>query len=541
MTEQRYGMVIDLNRCVGCQTCTAACKHANDTPPGVQWRRVLDVEQGTYPDVERVFLVVGCQHCAEPPCVPVCPTGATRQRADGLVTMDYDTCIGCAYCAVSCPYQARTIVDQKEFYYGEPTTPELATAHDERIGVANKCTFCIERVDEAEALDLTPGIDLEVTPACAAACIASAIHFGDFADPESNISKLVQDNQYFQMHEELGTDPQIKYLYEVPNTTPGRDADPVDLDDESLSDPENPLVGPRQTWWDYKAAMNFSLGGLGAGYAIIAWLAHVALGLSRDALLGSYVLAGAIIAVGLCFVFLKIKRKLRFLKVLLRPQSSWMTRETYFVGVFYPAVLADLIWPHPALHAVVAAAALGFLVSQALILQRAKGIPAWRVPLMPWMLGLTGLLEGIGLLALGVSVWSTSVAADSAVLVGLAGAIFAVANAGLWHRYRTTAKTNGIPPLARREIDRVTPVLHGLGHAVPLILFLVAWLWAGQGLAALCLALGGAAAIAGGLLWKFRVITAAGYFQGFALPKMPQRGSGSRAAPVRMQAPAAAE
>ena len=74
MSTPRWGMVIDLNRCVGCQTCTIACKHANDTSPGVQWRRVLDVEQGTFPDVERLFLVVGCQHCADPPCVPVCPT-----------------------------------------------------------------------------------------------------------------------------------------------------------------------------------------------------------------------------------------------------------------------------------------------------------------------------------------------------------------------------------------------------------------------------------------------------------------------------------
>ena len=80
---KRYGMIVDLNRCVGCQTCTIACKHSNDTPPGVQWRRVLDVEQGQYPDVERLFLVTGCQHCAEPSCVPVCPTGATRQREDG--------------------------------------------------------------------------------------------------------------------------------------------------------------------------------------------------------------------------------------------------------------------------------------------------------------------------------------------------------------------------------------------------------------------------------------------------------------------------
>ena len=126
-TTPRWGMVVDINRCVGCQTCTIACKHANDTPPGVQWRRVLDVERGAFPDVERLFLVTGCQHCAEPSCVPVCPTGATRQRADGLVTMDYDTCIGCGYCAVSCPYQARTIVHDAKFYYGGPTRQEEQT------------------------------------------------------------------------------------------------------------------------------------------------------------------------------------------------------------------------------------------------------------------------------------------------------------------------------------------------------------------------------------------------------------------------------
>jgi len=141
LSSKRFGMVIDLNSCVGCQTCTIACKHANDTPPGVQWRRVIDVELGTFPNVERLFMVTGCQHCAEPSCVPVCPTGATKQRADGLVTMDYDLCIGCGYCAVACPYQARTIAHEQNWYYGQPTLQEAKVAHDDRIGVAMKCTF----------------------------------------------------------------------------------------------------------------------------------------------------------------------------------------------------------------------------------------------------------------------------------------------------------------------------------------------------------------------------------------------------------------
>src|SRR5690606_36732689 len=168
------------------------------------------------------------------------PTGATRQRADGLVTMDYDVCIGCAYCAVSCPYQARTIVHDQRWYYGKETRQEKKAAHRERLGVAQKCTFCVDRVDEGLAQGLRPGVDPAATPACSASCIAQAIHFGDFADPDSNVSKLVAENPAFQMHEELGTDPQIKYLYTTP-AVPGRDPESDDCDDERLADPANPL------------------------------------------------------------------------------------------------------------------------------------------------------------------------------------------------------------------------------------------------------------------------------------------------------------
>ncbi len=120
----RWVMIADLRRCVGCQTCTAACKHANATPPDVQWRRVLDMEVGEYPAVKRVFVPVGCMHCADPPCMHVCPSTATRKRADGIVTIDYDLCIGCSYCAVACPYQARYKTDTAEFAYGEPMPSE---------------------------------------------------------------------------------------------------------------------------------------------------------------------------------------------------------------------------------------------------------------------------------------------------------------------------------------------------------------------------------------------------------------------------------
>ena len=103
----RWAMVADLRRCVGCQTCTAACKVTNGTPAGVQWRRVLDLEMGEYPEVKRAFVPVGCMQCDDPPCMEVCPSTATRKRADGIVTIDPDLCIGCSYCAVACPYDAR--------------------------------------------------------------------------------------------------------------------------------------------------------------------------------------------------------------------------------------------------------------------------------------------------------------------------------------------------------------------------------------------------------------------------------------------------
>ncbi len=211
----RYVMVADLRRCVGCQTCTAACRIANGTPPGVQWRRVLDMETGTYPDVRRTFVPVGCMHCEDPPCMQVCPSTATQKRDDGIVTIDYDLCIGCAYCAVACPYQARYKVERESYAYGaEPMASEVEKRDPDRIGVSTKCTFCVDRIDDGIAEGLTPGEDPDATPVCVNSCIADALHFGDVEDPDSNVSKLLAENHFFRMHEELGTGPSIYYLWD---------------------------------------------------------------------------------------------------------------------------------------------------------------------------------------------------------------------------------------------------------------------------------------------------------------------------------------
>lgn len=211
----RYVMVVDLDRCVGCQTCTAACRQANATPPGVQWRRVLDFEVGEYPDVRRTFVPVGCMHCAEPPCMEVCPTTATRRRGDGIVSIDSDICIGCAYCVMACPYQARYKISAELPAYRAGSMPsEVARSHAERIGVSQKCNFCSDRIDRGTAAGLTPGLDADATPACVNACIGGALAFGDIDTAGSNVSGLLSGHESFRMHEELGTQPGVYYLWE---------------------------------------------------------------------------------------------------------------------------------------------------------------------------------------------------------------------------------------------------------------------------------------------------------------------------------------
>jgi phenylacetyl-CoA:acceptor oxidoreductase subunit 1 len=210
----RYAMVIDLRRCVGCQTCTAACKVVNATPPGVQWRRVLDLESGEFPDVRRSFVPVACMHCGNPPCEAVCPTGATKKRSDGLVTIDYDVCIGCGNCVMACPYDARTINHEVLFAYGTlPMASEKVRFDPARLSVATKCTFCKDRLDLAAQNGHVPGRDPDVTPACVNACISGAMSFGDLEDPGSTVSRLLSGNEYFRMHEELGTEPSVYYLW----------------------------------------------------------------------------------------------------------------------------------------------------------------------------------------------------------------------------------------------------------------------------------------------------------------------------------------
>lgn len=212
----RYGMVIDLFKCVGCQACVVACSVEHYLPKGVFWNDYLNAEQGTYPNVTRLLMPKNCQHCSNPPCVDVCPTGASQQRADGIVIVDYNKCIGCKYCQAVCPYDARVYVTPKQSYYSGGFTPfedgSILGSYQHQTGVVEKCTFCVERIEAGVAKGLKPGVDRAATPACVITCITQARFFGDLDDPNSNVSKMVQQKQVVQLLPELGTKPNVYYI-----------------------------------------------------------------------------------------------------------------------------------------------------------------------------------------------------------------------------------------------------------------------------------------------------------------------------------------
>lgn len=179
----RYAMLIDLRRCIGCQSCTISCGIENATPIGafrttVRQYEVVDENQ----TVNNVLLPRLCNHCDNPPCVPVCPVRATYQRKDGIVVINNERCIGCAYCVQACPYDAR-------FINAESKT-------------ADKCTFCIHRLEAG------------LLPACVESCVGGARIIGDLRDPHSKISKMVEefDAELKVLKPDFGTIPHVFYL-----------------------------------------------------------------------------------------------------------------------------------------------------------------------------------------------------------------------------------------------------------------------------------------------------------------------------------------
>ncbi len=206
----RYGMVIDLSMCSGCMSCDVACKRENFTPPGVYWSKVHIYETGRYPGVKLRSLPTLCMHCEEPACEKACPTGATSHRPDGVVTIDNDRCVGCGYCAMACPYQARVLnrSEPRPYHQSHDFTPFEKVGYFQKLGavehgkgVIEKCTFCVHRLDQGGE------------PVCVGTCPAGARTFGDLDDPESEVAQLAAAKGARGRLDDHGTKPKVLYLH----------------------------------------------------------------------------------------------------------------------------------------------------------------------------------------------------------------------------------------------------------------------------------------------------------------------------------------
>jgi len=210
--DQKWAMVIDVKACIGCRRCVYACVKENNIgrESGFTYIQVLEMENGKV-DIEHAnldyeeagrpdkwYLPVQCMHCAKPTCVYGCPVKATWKEPDGIVVIDYDKCIACRNCMVTCPYDAR------HFNWVEPEVPEAEVNPkvplEAKAGVVEKCTFCVQRTRNGQ------------TTACTEACPVGARKFGDLNDPESEVSILLKTRRVWRLKEETGNDPMIWYV-----------------------------------------------------------------------------------------------------------------------------------------------------------------------------------------------------------------------------------------------------------------------------------------------------------------------------------------
>ncbi|MHB8874838.1 MAG: 4Fe-4S dicluster domain-containing protein [Myxococcaceae bacterium] len=240
----KWGMVIDLDRCTGCQACSVACRTENNVPMAgdrnawkgrsIFWNKVIAVPMDERPghgeghgeghdaatpaEAKRLrFLPMPCMHCDNSPCTKLCPVRATSRSADGIVMQVPSRCIGCRLCQAACPYSRRYFNWQEIDYPGslkQALNPDVSTR---TLGVIEKCTFCVHRLQKAREAARAENREMreaDYQPACVVACPAKARTFGDLSNPEHLVAKLSRSARAFRLLPELGTQPKVIYLHE---------------------------------------------------------------------------------------------------------------------------------------------------------------------------------------------------------------------------------------------------------------------------------------------------------------------------------------
>ena len=231
----KWGMVVDIDRCIGCQACVIACQSENNVPinteglynqrRAIQWMRVERYWDGEFPDVKARFIPIMCQHCADAPCEPVCPVFATYHNEEGMNVQVYNRCIGTRFCANNCPYHVRF------FNFWEPEWPDSLKNQlnpDVTVrsrGIMEKCSFCVQRIRRSTREAKREGREVEdgersLNPACVNSCPTDALTFGDLNNENSKARRMMDeelsdDGRGYHLFDKLGTNPNVVYLKKV--------------------------------------------------------------------------------------------------------------------------------------------------------------------------------------------------------------------------------------------------------------------------------------------------------------------------------------
>lgn len=402
-----YSWAIDQRKCIGCHACTTACKSENEVPLSVDRTWVKYVEKGTYPNAQRHFGVLRCNHCAKPPCVDICPVTAMFKREDGIVEFDKDVCIGCKGCIAACPYDA-IYIDPEE-------------------GTAAKCNFCSHRLD----------VGLE--PACVVVCPEEALVFGDLDDPTSTISRLVGREKTQVRKPEKNTEPNCFYIGadEAVLNPDMQSHDPsglymwseqrehhhgAELDNNvssaqsasglSLSSALHSVTGakvaydvPHAAPWGTDVSMYLWTKSVSAGVVMVGWFVLLlSIAKSGAEWLNWFCPLTALVFLGLTGVLLikDLDRPERFYTILTRPQwKSWLAIGAYIILFYSLSLCASL-----ALYFTVGGgfydlffhlnAPLAFMTAiyTAFLFAQAKARDLWQSPLLPVNLFLQAVTAG---------------------------------------------------------------------------------------------------------------------------------------------------
>ncbi len=420
----RFGFAIDNRACIGCHACTVACKSEHDVPLGVNRTWVKYIEKGEFPNTRRHFSVQRCNHCADPPCVEICPVTSLYQRPDGIVDFDNTRCIGCKACMQACPYDA---------LYLDPATLTAA-----------KCNYCTHRVDQG------------YEPACVVVCPAEAIVSGDLDDPGSRISLLDQRQKVQYPKVEKGTQPKLFYVGGETAALDPAAAPPQanylwsgndgsinartlrQADEEATADAARRatrVYDPRSkpAPWGWMVSAYITTKAIGAGLPMIATVEYLRGSIGTALPTPAFLVAALMLAATGALLVGDLKQPARFAWVLLRPQwRSWLVRGAYILTAFVAAMTAQWLTglgggPRGAQLALgwlvlaLGAATAGYT---ALLLAQAKGRDYWQNPLLVVSMIADALVAGVAAwVMLGAALPSMEMVPLATIALDEAGAL----------------------------------------------------------------------------------------------------------------------